>query len=328
LRAALARAAQVGGFEGEGAIAAAEGRVTCRHAEAVENFLAANGVERSSIDAVGFHGQTVLHRPKQGVTVQIGDGEALAARLGLSVVYDFRRADVLAGGEGAPVAPAFHRALVEAAGLPKPIALLNVGGVANVTVIPENGDPIACDTGPGNALLDDMMLARTGLPFDREGAAAAQGKVDASALARLLDHPYFASPPPKSLDRNQFSSAPVGDLTVEDAAATLVAFTAESVALTLKRMGASVHRLVICGGGARNLALLTELRKRLNCQLQTADELGWSADSIEAQAFAYLAVRSLRGLPITFPTTTGVPRPLTGGVVAGSPPARRAGRAG
>jgi anhydro-N-acetylmuramic acid kinase len=313
LRAALARAADVRMIEGEGPLREAQDMVTDRHARAVEVFLAKHPPLAGSCDVVGFHGQTVLHRPKDGLTLQIGDGQALADRLGIGVVYDFRRADIEAGGEGAPIAPIYHAALAAASGLPRPLAFLNVGGVANVTFIPAEGDPIACDTGPGNALLDDLMLERTGAPYDRDGAAAAHGRVDPAAIAALTDHPYFSLVPPKSLDRNQFSRAVVAGLSTEDAAATLVAFTAATVADAVRSFGADARTLIVCGGGARNPTLLRALRARLDCPLHTADELGWAADAIEAQAFAYLAVRSLRGLPITFPTTTGVPRPLTGG---------------
>ena len=321
LRAALDEAA---GLEARGAasgaVAAAEQMVTTRHAEAVESFLADKGLSARDIHLVGFHGQTVLHRPKQRLTIQIGDGAALAHRLGIAVVYDFRAADVAAGGEGAPIVPVFHRALVEASGkdgnLPGPLALLNIGGVANVTYVDDGLDPIACDTGPGNALLDDLMLARTGQPIDRDGHTAARGRVDEQALARLLDDPFFDLPPPKSLDRNNFSRNAVEHLSLEDAAATLTAFTAASVGRLMQLLPQAPKSLIVCGGGARNPILVRELVQRLPCKVTTADVCGWSADSMEAQAFAYLAVRSKRGLPYTYPTTTGAPHPMTGGVLA------------
>lgn len=314
---AIARAAQVGGRRRDDAVLnRAENMVTLRHATAVERFLEERAIDRATLDLIGFHGQTVLHSPHQKVTVQLGDGAMLAERLGVAVVYDFRSADVFAGGQGAPLVPVFHRALVEAARMEKPVAVINLGGVANVTFIPLNGDPQACDIGPGNALIDDLMLERTGEALDRDGAAAARGRIHADRLALLLDHPYFALPPPKSLDRNAFSRAPVADLAIEDAAATLTAFTAESVARLVREFAPAVRRAVVCGGGARNPTLMRALQERLDCAIQNADELGWSADAIEAQAFAYLAVRAIRGLPLTFPTTTGVAQPLTGGVLA------------
>ncbi len=321
LRAALDEAA---GLDARGtavgAVAAAEEMVTARHAEAVERFLVDKGLAASDIDLVGFHGQTVLHRPKQRLTIQIGDGAALARRLGVATVYDFRAADVAAGGQGAPIVPVFHRALVQLGGkegnFPGPLALLNVGGVGNVTYVDDGFDPIACDTGPGNALLDDLMLARVGQPMDRHGHTAARGKVDEAALARLLDDPFFDLKPPKSLDRNNFARLAVEHLALEDAAATLTAFTAASVGRLMPLLPQPPRTLIVCGGGARNPILVRELVQRLPCKVTTADVCGWSADSMEAQAFAYLAVRSKRGLPYTYPTTTGVAAPMTGGVLA------------
>ncbi len=314
LREALAAAA---GLEApNGAVVAAEKMVTVRHAEAIEAFLAANHLKPGDIDLVGFHGQTVIHRPRQRLTIQIGDGVALAQRVGIATVYDFRSADVAAGGEGAPIVPVFHRALVQLSGMPGPLALLNIGGVANVTYVDDAFDPIACDTGPGNALLDDLMLARVGQPMDRHGHTAARGKVDEAALARLLDDPFFDLKPPKSLDRNNFSRHAVEHLSIEDAAATLTAFTAASVGRLMPLLPKAPKSLIVCGGGAHNPILVRELVQRLPCKVTTADVCGWSADSMEAQAFAYLAVRSKRGLPYTWPTTTGVPAPMSGGVLA------------
>lgn len=313
LRAALEDAVPLASRDGRpGRLAGAEAMVTDRHAAAVEAFLGANGLDRRTIDIVGFHGQTVLHRPETGLTIQIGDGARLARDLGLPIVSDLRADDVAAGGQGAPLVPAFHRALVARDGLDGPVAVINIGGVANVTWIDAEADPIACDTGPGNALIDDLMLERTGLPYDAEGATAAAGMVDRDALDALLDHPYFAAPPPKSLDRNAFSRAPVAALSTPDAAATLVAFTAQTIADALAVLPLP-RRAVVCGGGGRNASLMRALAERLPCPVATADALGWSIEAMEAQAFAYLAVRSRAGLPITFPGTTGVHLPLTGG---------------
>jgi anhydro-N-acetylmuramic acid kinase len=300
-------------------LARAERMVTDRHAEAVETFLRDNAIAAARVDVIGFHGQTVLHRPKRHLTIQIGDGPALAVRLGIDVIYDFRAADVAAGGEGAPIAPVYHRALVAAAGLSGAVALLNVGGVANITYIDDGVEPIACDTGPGNALIDDMMLQRTGEPIDRHGHTAARGRVSEIALQRLLAHPFFDVMPPKSLDRNAFSLDEVGDLSTEDAAATLTAFTAASVLRLFPHLPKTPQLLIVCGGGARNPILIRELAARLPCKVTTADVLGWSADATEAQAFAFLAARVLEGLPITFPRTTGAPSPLRGGVIARAP---------
>lgn len=297
-------------------VAAAEAVVTRRHIEAVSAFLAAEDLQAEAIDAIGFHGQTVLHRPEEGLTVQIGDGAALARALSLPVVFDFRAADVAAGGQGAPLVPIYHKALALSAGLTDPLVVLNIGGVANLTYLHGGSDPIAFDTGPGNALVDDLMLRRQGVAMDEGGIVAGQGKVSMAALAALMMHPYFDKPPPKSLDRNAFSASPIETLSLEDAAATLTAFTAHSVAQALLHVPRLPKLAVLSGGGAHNLALRWHLMQRLPCGLVTADSLGWSADGMEAQAFAYLAARRLKNLPITFPTTTGVAKPLPGGSFA------------
>jgi anhydro-N-acetylmuramic acid kinase len=300
-------------------IADAEARVNDAHAEAVETFLAANSIRPGDVSVIGFHGQTVLHRPERGLTVQIGDGRVLAARLGIAVVYDFRAADVAAGGEGAPFAPMYHRALARRLGLEPPVAVLNVGGVANVTYI-DGDDLIACDTGPGNALLDDFVRLRSGRLLDTDGRLAQAGTVDENAIARFLGHPFFAKLPPKSLDRNDFRGwvgETLDNRSVEDGAATLTALTAASVARIVPLLPRAPKTWIVSGGGARNPTLMRMLAGRLApARVDTADDAGWSIDALEAQAFAYLAVRSLRGLPISLPTTTGVPRPLCGGVLA------------
>jgi anhydro-N-acetylmuramic acid kinase len=300
-------------------IARAEARVNEAHAEAVETFLAANAVKPGDVTVVGFHGQTLLHRPERGLTVQIGDGRALSARLGIPVVYDFRAADVAAGGEGAPLAPMYHRALVRRLDRAPPVAVLNVGGVANITYI--DGDQlIACDTGPGNALLDDFLRLRADKLLDTDGRLARAGAVDEAVIARLLTHPFFSKPPPKSLDRNDFRDFVGNSLdgrSVEDGAATLTALTAASVARIVPLLPRAPNSFIVSGGGARNPTLMRMLAERLApATVETADDAGWSIDALEAQAFAYLAVRSLRGEPISLPTTTGAPRPLSGGILA------------
>jgi len=317
LRAALAEAASLTDRTARpGALAPAERMIVARHAQAVQAFLAHHAIDRASVDLVGFHGQTVLHRPARRLTVQIGDGAALARALGLAVAWDMRAADAAAGGQGAPLVPVWHRALALDAGLETPLAAVNVGGVGNLTYVAEGEDPIAFDTGPGNALLDDLMLERTQIACDVDGMAGAAGRVDEAALATLLAHPYFAAPAPKSLDRNAFSRAPVAGLSTEDAAATLTAFTARSIARGFALLPRPPRRVIVCGGGAHNPTLMNMLEAALGLPLSTADEIGWNAAAMEAQAFAYLAVRAMRGLPLTFPTTTGAPAPMTGGVIS------------
>jgi anhydro-N-acetylmuramic acid kinase len=301
-----------------GVVAEAEALVTQAHVHAVEAFLTEHRIDPRDISVVGFHGQTVLHRPEHRLTVQIGDGQALARRIGVPVVFDLRAADAAAGGQGAPLVPVFHRALVQSLDRPYPVAVLNIGGVANVTYVGGAGELIACDTGPGNALIDDFMTARTGASCDRDGALAAQGEVDDSWIAEALRHPFFAAPPPKSLDRNAFADLDASRLSPTDGAATLTAFTAAAIAAVLPLLPRPPRAWIVAGGGARNPTLMRILSERLApAVVETAQSVGWSSDAIEAQAFAYLAVRALKRLPITFPATTGAPAPMTGGVVAG-----------
>ncbi len=298
-----------------GILTDAERIVTDAHAETVEQLLARQDVDAVRVTLVGFHGQTVFHAPGRRLTVQIGDGAALARRLGIAVVHDFRAADVAAGGQGAPLVPIFHRALVRAAGLSGDVAVVNIGGVANVTLVKADGSLIAFDTGPGNALIDDLVRERTGAAMDRDGALSLAGTVQAQTLAELIADPWFDLKPPKSLDRDAFSRAPVARLSTADAAATLAAFTAEAIARGI-RLAGGADRIVVCGGGAHNPAILKALAAMSGVPVTTADAHGWSVDFIEAQAFAYLAARRLAGLPISFPETTGCPAPMTGGVVS------------
>lgn len=296
-----------------GCLAALERELTELNAEAVQHFLAANGIDRGSIDVIGYHGQTVLHDVDRKLTVQLGDGRLLAERTGCDVVYDMRAADIAAGGQGAPLVPVYHRAL--AAQLAElPVVFVNIGGVANVTYVGNNGRLMAFDTGPGNALIDDLMLARTGAPHDWDGVLAAHGQVDEAALTALLTNGYFGLPPPKSLDRNAFSAEPVARLNDADAVATLTAFTAASIAKAREHMVCEPRTWVVCGGGRKNRTLMSMLAAHVENAVVPAEALGLNGDFIEAEAWAYMAVRSLKGLPITFPETTGAPAPLPGGV--------------
>jgi anhydro-N-acetylmuramic acid kinase len=300
-----------------GVLREAERAVTIAHAEAVAAFTAENRIPRTDIDIVGFHGQTVLHRPAQKMTVQIGDAKALAKAIHIPVMHDFRAADVAAGGQGAPFVPVYHRALAQSLEREGPVAVVNIGGVSNITYIDGADTLIACDTGPGNALLDDFMLRMTGQGFDSEGRVASEGEVDAAWVAMALQHPFFALPPPKSLDRNDFAALALPAMTPADGAATLTAFTAAAIARIVPLLPAPPRSWIVCGGGARNLTMLRMLRERLApADVESADVFGWSADAIEAQAFGFLAARGLKGLPLSYPATTGVPIPMTGGVIA------------
>ena len=287
--------------------------LTLRHAEAVSRLLDDNGLPASEVDIIGFHGHTVLHRPEDGFTRQIGDGALLARATGIPVVDDFRARDVAAGGQGAPFAPLFHAAL--AADLDKPLAVLNIGGVANLTWIGEDGTLVAFDTGPGNALIDDWTRRTTRHAMDEGGRLAAGGRVDALVLATLLRHPYFRVPPPKSLDRGDFQRDAVQGLSPADGAATLTGLTAGAVARALDFLPAPPRRWLVCGGGRHNPSLMAALCQALETAVEPVEAVGWRGDVLEAQAFAFLAVRSLYRLPLSLPSTTGVPTPTTGGVL-------------
>ena len=289
------------------------------HFSAAREFLAANGLAWSDIDLIGMHGQTVLHeRPKDGVvgrTIQLGDAALLARRTGVPVAHDFRGADVAAGGEGAPLAPVYHLARARASGLETPLAVLNIGGVANVTFIARDGGIVAFDTGPGNGMIDLLVQARGAGRFDDQGRYASVGRVNEGVLAGLLGHPYFQAPPPKSLDRFDFSLEPLEACELEDAAATLVSFMAEAVRLGIEMLGEAPREIVVCGGGRHNPRIMQALAERLPAPVKAAEDHGWRGDAIEAEAFAYLAARCARGLPISFPKTTGVRWPMSGGVI-------------
>jgi anhydro-N-acetylmuramic acid kinase len=285
-----------------------ERALTVAHAEAVRQLLE---TQTGEVDLIGFHGQTISHAPAIGHTCQIGDGALLAAMTGIKVVNDFRTADVRAGGQGAPLVPVYHQAL--GSKLDKPVVFLNIGGVANVTYVGKNGELIAFDTGPGNALIDDWMLKKTGQKFDVGGKISLSGKVDEAVLEQLLGHPFFASPVPKSLDRNAFVSQAWEHLSVADGAATLAAFTVRSILKASQHFPETPKLWIVAGGGRHNRFLMQELQLRTRAPVAPIEVLGLDGDAIEAEAFAYLAVRSIKGLPISFPSTTGVPRPLTGG---------------
>lgn len=309
------------GTEPPAVFAATARAVAEEHLAAARQFLAANSIDPASLDLAGFHGQTVLHeRPtpgRIGRTVQLGDGQRLADGLGVPVAFDFRTADVAAGGEGAPLAPIYHAALVRRSGLAAPVAVLNLGGVANITLITADESALmGFDTGPANGMIDLLVQERTGDRYDKDGALARAGRVDEAALATLLDHPYFTAMPPKSLDRFDFSLDPVRGLSLEDAAATLTAFTAEGVRLGVEACPERPSRLIACGGGRLNPALMAALRDRAGVPVTSAEDEGWRGDAIEAEAFAYLAARRVLNLPISFPGTTGVAAPMTGGCIA------------
>jgi anhydro-N-acetylmuramic acid kinase len=287
-----------------------EREITLAHAEAVKQLMQEQGLKPEDIGLIGFHGQTIAHDPGSKWTCQLGDGALLAKTSGIRVVNDFRTADVAAGGQGAPLAPVYHKAL--AAGREQPLAFLNIGGVANVTYVGEN-EIIAFDTGPGNALIDDWMLKKTRRKFDDDGAYAASGVVNDDVLEKLMAHEYFTAEPPKSLDRNAFSLDLCEHLSVEDGAATLSAFTVAGIMRAHRFLPARPREWIVSGGGRLNGTLMAALADWLEASVIPIEDIGFNGDAIEAEAFAYMAVRSLCGLPISFPKTTGVPAPMTGG---------------
>lgn len=293
--------------------------LTRQHIAVVVELLDIAHMAPSDVDVIGFHGHTVFHDPGNHVTVQIGDGELLSRELGVDVVHDFRSDDVAAGGEGAPFAPLFHAVLAPPR---RPMCFLNIGGVGNLTWVGPDADPArgnvfenlcAFDTGPGNALIDDWVQRHTGAAFDDGGRLAFRGKVDTGVLEALMANSYFDKPPPKSLDRTDFDIALADGLSVEDGAATLAMFTVVAIAHAKRFLRAPPVRWLVTGGGRKNAYLLQHLEAALGAPVQPTEAVGIDGDVLEAQAFAYLAVRSLAGRPLSGPTTTGVPAPQTGG---------------
>jgi anhydro-N-acetylmuramic acid kinase len=302
-----------------GDMLAAEHELTLKHAEAVRELLVQAKMTRKDIHVIGFHGQTVAHRPHEHITWQIGNGALLAEKTGIDVVCDFRRRDVATGGEGAPLVPLYHAALSRQMDLP--IAILNIGGIANVTWIGRSEknsydlldlDIMALDTGPGNVMINEWTLKKTGIDCDTDGKLGLAGKADMAIVAKLLENPYFSRTPPKSLDRNHFPYELVQHLSTEDGAATLTEFVAAAVEKSAGYFPVPAKQWFITGGGRHNPAVMQALRRRLT-NVYSVESLGWAGDSLEAQAFAFLAVRSLKGLPLSLPTTTGAIRAVTGG---------------
>ncbi|MFZ3482799.1 anhydro-N-acetylmuramic acid kinase [Sphingomonas sp. 3-13AW] len=282
------------------------------HVRAARELLAQP--DAGTIELVGFHGQTVLHRPERKLSIQLGDPDALAVALGVPVVADLRQADLAAGGQGAPLAPIYHAALADWAGCARPVAFLNIGGVANVTVIGRDGSLAAFDVGPGNGLIDQLVQARGLGRYDEGGRVAAAGTVDRAVVDRLMESPYFTRTGAKSLDRYDFPLDAVAALSDADAAATLTAFTVAAVVASRAQLDEPPAQWIVCGGGRHNPVMMAMLADALG-RADSSDTLGMRGDFIEAEAFAYLAARSVRGLPISFPGTTGAPEPMTGGVL-------------
>ncbi|KXF77296.1 anhydro-N-acetylmuramic acid kinase [Paramesorhizobium deserti] len=309
--------------ERPGILALLERDLTLHHAIAVNDFLHMHGIERDGIDIIGFHGQTVLHRPNEGLTVQIGDGRLLAAETGIPVVYDMRANDMAHGGQGAPLIPAYHAAL--AAGLAEqceaPVVFVNIGGISNLTYVGADGALAAFDSGPGNMLIDQWVEAHTGAAFDADGEIAASGAVDEALAGRYLSHAFFTGNIRRSLDRGDFVPPEKGEVSLADGARTLAFVSAAAILKSASHLPQRPKTYVVSGGGRKNAAImraLEELAAGQRASVVSADSLGLDGDSMEAEAWAYLAVRSLKGLPLTWPTTTGCNVPVSGGVLARS----------
>ncbi len=303
-----------GARERTGDIDAVEHDLTIAHVDAVKEFLLREGLDKTDIDVIGFHGQTITHDPAHKFTWQIGDGALLSEITGCHVVYDFRSADVAAGGQGAPLIPVYHAARARASNLALPVAIVNIGGVSNITWIGAGENNIlAFDCGPGNAPIDDVVLRVTGEKCDWDGVLAKSGQVQTDMVARWMANAYFATRPPKSLDRDAWDLRSVSNYPLADAVATLTAFTVAAIGAARDHCPQTPRAWYVTGGGRLNPAIMNGLRTLFGCKVEAVDTLGWNGDALEAEGFAYMAVRSMLGLPISFPKTTGVPVPMTGG---------------
>lgn len=314
--------------ERPGDLAAIEDEISMRHAVAVREMLATLSAGGISAELVGFHGQTVLHRPEKGLTVQLGRGETIARETGIATVFDMRANDMVHGGQGAPLVPAYHAALARQ--LPEelageyPVAFVNVGGIANISYIPRDGDPTAFDTGPGNALIDQWVMTEGGIPFDADGSIAAEGNVVEGVVAAYLESPYFERRGPKSLDRLDFTLAPASGLELADGARTLAAVSAQSILRSAEHLPQAPKLWIVSGGGRKNPHIMSDLAagaEGRGGRVIAAEEAGFDGDAMEAEAWAYLAVRAVEGLALTFPGTTGCREPVSGGVIARPDPA-------
>ncbi|MBI1327767.1 MAG: anhydro-N-acetylmuramic acid kinase [Alphaproteobacteria bacterium] len=292
--------------------------ITLFQSDVVKLALKQWNAKPQEIDYIGFHGQTTFHDPANKLTVQLGDGALMSAQTGIKTIYDFRTADVMAGGQGAPFLPLYHQAVVRENKITKPVALLNIGGVANVTWVgAEQDNLLAFDTGPGNALMDDFMQIKFNEKHDENGTRARKGEADEALLNKWLVHPYFNARPPKSLDRDAWDVLKdVMNIRAEDALATLARYTVDSIVMASEWFPEEASAWYVTGGGRHNGYLMRKLEEALGVDVHAVEKLGFDGDALEAQGFAYLAARSVLKLPLSFPTTTGCPTPVTGGKLA------------
>ncbi|PLK70976.1 anhydro-N-acetylmuramic acid kinase [Rhizobium sp. TH135] len=309
--------------ERPGDLSRMERDLTLRHAEAVGLFLQQEKLRREDIDFIGFHGQTVLHRPDEALTVQLGDGALLAAETGIDVVYDMRANDMVHGGQGAPLVPVYHQALAHQIPMDQwPVCFVNIGGISNLTFLDRDGTIIGFDSGPGNTLIDQWVEAHAGIPYDDGGRIASEGGVIMALAERYLDNPFFTASKRRSLDRNDFRPPEGHEAELSDGARTLAYVSAAAILKSAGHLPRSPKTYVICGGGRLNRTImddLVNLAGEKGATVLTAEQAGFDGDAMEAEAWAYLAVRSARGLPLTFPRTTGVREPVSGGVLSAAP---------
>ena len=298
-------------------VKAVEEEFTRNQIPLIKKLIQNNNLSIEDIDIIGFHGQTIFHDPYNKVTIQLGNGELLALETGVPVIYDFRTVDVKNGGQGAPLIPIYHRALLQAEGVALPVAIINIGGVANLTWLDEGDNLIGFDTGPGNALIDDWMVEKAGQPFDQDGKLASAGQVNTDKLNEFLSLPYLSKNYPKSLDRNEFSNINLEDFSVQDGAATLMEMTVQSIYKGLQACPSMPRHVYVAGGGRHNKEMMFRLSSVLDCPVESVDKLGWNGDAVEAEGFAYMAVRTYLDEPITFPYTTGCSSPTVGGIIVG-----------
>jgi anhydro-N-acetylmuramic acid kinase len=311
-------------MERPGDLSRLEKDLTLRHADAVRLLLRREKLASRDVDFVGFHGQTVLHRPDEGLTVQIGDGPLLAKEAGIPVVYDMRANDMAQGGQGAPLVPVYHQALAHSLAPEQwPVCFVNIGGISNLTFLDRDGAIIGFDSGPGNTLIDQWVEAHAGIPYDDGGRIASEGQVVMALAERYLDNPFFTAPVRRSLDRNDFRPPEGSEAELSDGARTLAYVSAAAILKSAGHLASPPMTYVICGGGRLNRTImgdLTRLAGERGARVLSAEQAGFDGDAMEAEAWAYLAVRSARGLPLTFPGTTGVRKPVSGGVLADAPP--------
>ncbi len=306
--------------ERSGVLKQLEHDLTLLHAVAVQDFLFAQGLSADDVDVIGFHGQTVLHRPDDALTVQIGDGALLAQETGIDVVYDMRAEDMHYGGQGAPLIPAYHAALAHnlEQKADMPVVFVNIGGISNLTYVDETGRLAAFDSGPGNMLIDQWMELHAQGSFDAGGALALRGTVNSDLAAHYLSNAFFSGNQRRSLDRGDFAVPSIGTVSLEDGARTLAYVAAASILQSASHLPQKPHSYVVSGGGRKNAAIMAELTALAQAEgaaVIDADTAGLDGDSMEAEAWGYLAVRSLKGLPLTYPSTTGCDRPVSGGVL-------------